>query len=81
MSQRSLTNRRTMLSFAAAATLLPVTGSAFATGSHVHAAANAKTSTKKLARTDEDVADCRDPPRSVGRAYFLGKSGINCRHQ
>ena len=55
MSQRSLTNRRTMLTLsAAAAALLPVAGSAFATGSHAHVAANAKKSAaKKAVRTDK----------------------------
>jgi hypothetical protein len=55
MSQRSLTNRRTMLSLGAAATaLLPACGSAFAAGSHVHLAANAKASgAKEPARTEK----------------------------
>lgn len=55
MSQRSLTNRRTMLSLGVAATaLLPVTASAFASGSHAHIAANAKAAAaKKVVRTDK----------------------------
>ncbi|HKS63288.1 MAG TPA: hypothetical protein VJT13_16420 [Xanthobacteraceae bacterium] len=42
MSRRALTNRRTLLSLAAATgALLPAAGSAFATSAHMHLAANA----------------------------------------
>jgi hypothetical protein len=54
MLQSSPTNRRTMLSLGAAASamLLTVTGSAFATDSHMHLAANEKESeAKKVPRT------------------------------
>jgi hypothetical protein len=62
MSQRSLTNRRTMLTLSAAtAALLPIAGSAFATGSHSHVAANAKrTAAVRTDKTSQTAAVLRD---------------------
>lgn len=65
MLQRSLANRRKMLSVgAAAAALLPVTGTALAAGPHTHVAANTRTSqTKKTVRsgkTSQTAAVLRD---------------------
>jgi hypothetical protein len=62
MSQRSLTNRRTMLTLSAAtAALLPIAGSAFATGSHLHVAANAKrTAAARTDKTSQTAAVLRD---------------------
>lgn len=55
MSRRALTNRRTMLSLAAAAgALLPAAGSAFATSAHLHLAANAKPAgARAMVRSDK----------------------------
>jgi hypothetical protein len=54
MGRRSLTNRRTILALSgAAAALLPATGSALPTGTHLHAVANAKASAVKAVRTEK----------------------------
>jgi len=74
MSQRSLTNRRTILSLGAAAgALLPVTGSAFASSPQVHLAASTKPAGAKemvrTSKTSQTAAVLRD--LWVGHIFWI----------